>query len=282
MTGILYIVGTPIGNLEDITIRSIRILKSVNLIAAEDTRVTAKLLKHFEIETKAISYHRHSTEKREEELIKLLQNEQDIALVTDAGMPGISDPGYKLVQKAVENSIEVIPIPGVSSVVTALAASGLNADAFLFIGFLPSAKKDLIKTVDETVKFKQNFTVVAFEAPHRIKKTLQILSDIFPDLQIVIGRELTKKFEQFLRGSATELAESVQDLKGEIVIIWKTGEYITKNSHTENVNSDALLYAKNQVENGESIKTAAKTAAEKYNVSRKYLYQELLQLFRLN
>ena len=274
--GTLYIVGTPIGNLEDMTFRAIKTLSEVDLIAAEDTRVTKNLLSHFKIPTETISYHRHSNKKREDEIISLLVDGKNIALVTDAGMPAISDPGYELVQRATQENINVIPIPGVSAPITALSVSGFNSDKFLFLGFLPRSKKDIVKLVEPTLSTNPPICVVAFEAPHRIAKTLTILNELSPDMQIVIARELTKKFEEIIRGTATELAEKIQDLKGEIVLIWLPTP-IDNNILAASEFLTALEYAKNELKNGESIKTASQKAKEKYNVSKKDIYNNLLK-----
>ena len=282
MNGILYIVGTPIGNLEDMTFRSVRILNEVDLIAAEDTRVTKKLMSHFNIHTEIISYHRHSNEKRENEIIDILQTGKDVALVTDAGMPAISDPGYELVAKAVSEGVKVVPIPGVSSVVTALSVSGFNSDKFLFLGFLPRSKKEIVKAVSQTLKTFPPVCSVAFEAPHRINKTLKIFSEISPDLQIVIARELTKKFEELIRGSASELAKQSLEFKGEIVVIWSM-PYNTeqaKNEATEEAEENLLNafdFACQEMERGVSLKSAAQNAKEKFNVSKKEVYDKLLK-----
>ena len=282
MNGILFIVGTPIGNLEDMTFRAVRILNEVDLIAAEDTRVTKKLMSHFNIHTEIISYHRHSNEKRENEIIDILLTGKDVALVTDAGMPAISDPGYELVAKAVLEDIKVVPIPGVSSVVTALSVSGFNSDKFLFLGFLPRSKKEIVKVVSQTLKTFLPICSVAFEAPHRINKTLEIFSEISPDLQIVIARELTKKFEELIRGSASELAKQSLEFKGEIVIIWSM-PYNTeqaKNEATEEAEENllnAFNFACQEMERGVSLKSAAQNAKEKFNVSKKEVYDKLLK-----
>ena len=198
-SGILYLVGTPIGNLEDITLRAIRILKEVDLIAAEDTRHTGKLLRHFQITTPQISYHEHNQEHRTTELITKLQQGQNIALVSDAGMPGISDPGYLLVKEAIANSINVVPIPGVSAGITALVVSGLTTDRFVFQGFLPVKGRTRSDRLEEVAT--ETKTTIFYEAPHRLLTTLQDLADALePTRNIVIARELTKLHEEFWRG----------------------------------------------------------------------------------
>ena len=198
--GALYLVATPIGNLEDITFRALKILKNVNLIAAEDTRHTGKLLQHFQIDTPQISYHQHNLAERETELINRLQQGEAIALVTDAGMPGISDPGYELVKACIQAEITVTPIPGANAAITALAAAGLPTDRFVFEGFLPTKSKARQSRLD-AIK-EENRTIIFYESPHRLLETLADLATVFgKDQQIVLARELTKLHEEFWRGS---------------------------------------------------------------------------------
>lgn len=198
--GTLYLVGTPIGNLEDITFRAIKILQTVDLIAAEDTRHTGKLLQHFQIATPQISYHEHNKLSRQKELLDRLQQGNAIALVTDAGMPGISDPGYELVKACIEAGIAVIPVPGVTAVVTALSASGLPSDRFVFEGFLAIKGKER----RDRLNFSQyeTRTLIYYEAPHRLLETLKDLANVLGEnRQIVLARELTKIHEEFWRGT---------------------------------------------------------------------------------
>jgi 16S rRNA (cytidine1402-2'-O)-methyltransferase len=198
--GILYIVGTPIGNLEDMTFRGVRILQTVDLIAAEDTRHTGKLLQHFQIQTPQISYHEHNRSSRVPEILEKLQTGQAIALVSDAGMPGISDPGYELVKACIDEGISVVPIPGASAVITALSAAGLPTDKFVFEGFLP-AKTTQRRQHLELLQTEAR-TMVFYESPHRLQATLQDLGEVFGEQrQIVMARELTKFYEQFWRGT---------------------------------------------------------------------------------
>ena len=217
--GILYIVSTPIGNLEDITLRALRILKDVALIAAEDTRHTGLLLRHFGIGTSLTSYFEgNELRKRELILLRLKQGDQ-IALVSDAGTPGISDPGFRLIQLAIENKIPVVPIPGPSAVITALSVAGLPTDAFLFEGFLPHKSKkrrDLLKELEEVRE-----TLVFYESPHRLSETLQDLLDILGDREIALTRELTKIYEEVLRGKVSEIQNQVsgRKWKGEITLV---------------------------------------------------------------
>jgi 16S rRNA (cytidine1402-2'-O)-methyltransferase len=194
-TGSLYLVGTPIGNLEDITFRAINTLKTVDLIAAEDTRHTGKLLQHYEIATPQISYHEHNRKQREPEIIQRLQQGENIALVTDAGMPGISDPGYDLVRACVEANIATIAIPGVTAAITALAVSGLPSDRFVFEGFLPTkgkARQDRLKEIGQETR-----TLILYESPHKLRQTLQDLAQVCgQDRSIMLGKELTKLYEK--------------------------------------------------------------------------------------
>jgi 16S rRNA (cytidine1402-2'-O)-methyltransferase len=219
--GIIYLVGTPIGNLEDMTLRGIRILKEVDLIAAEDTRHTGKLLHHFQITTPQISYHEHNQGQRTAELISKLQTGQKIALVSDAGMPGISDPGYLLVKEAIANSIPVIPIPGVSAGITALVASGLATERFVFQGFLPTKGQTRSDRLQEITK--ETKTMIFYEAPHRLLSTLQDLAIILGNNRaIVLARELTKIHEEFWRGdlaSAIALYQGERQGKGEYTLV---------------------------------------------------------------
>src|SRR5437016_7627725 len=197
--GVLYVVATPIGNLEDITYRAVRILKEADLIACEDTRQTRKLLDHYGIEKPAISYHEHNEAERARQLIYNLQQGLTIAHVSDAGMPGISDPGYRVVKLAIEHGIRVVPVPGSSAVVAALAGSGLPTDAFEFRGFLP-AKSGQRRTALESLRDVRH-TVIFYETPHRIMESLQELAGILgAERQVVVARELTKLHEEFIRG----------------------------------------------------------------------------------
>ena len=217
----LYLVATPIGNLEDITLRAIRILKQADLIACEDTRQTQKLLNHFGIATPTISYHEHNEAARAAELIEKLKQGARIAIVTDAGTPGISDPGFRLASLAIENGIAVIPIPGPAALVAALIASGLPTDSFSFRGFLPP-KSGARRRELEQVRNSERIEIF-YEAPHRICETLEdLIALLGPTRQIVIARELTKIHEEFFRGTAAEVLETLKQrdgIKGEIVLL---------------------------------------------------------------
>jgi 16S rRNA (cytidine1402-2'-O)-methyltransferase len=217
--GALYLVPTPIGNLEDITFRAIRILKESAIIAAEDTRVTKKLCNYFEISTPIISYHEHNKDKSGDRLLDDLKAGKKIALVSDAGMPTISDPGYELVNLALEWGFPVIPLPGANAAVTALIASGLPPQNFSFFGFLPRHKKEKKKEF-ERLKYNQS-TMIFYESPYRLKETVTVLGEVLGARNIVISRELTKKFEEFIRGSVEEVKEWLEqtEVKGECCLL---------------------------------------------------------------
>jgi 16S rRNA (cytidine1402-2'-O)-methyltransferase len=217
----LYLVASPIGNLEDITLRALRVLKQCDLIACEDTRQTQKLLNHFGIEKPTISYHEHNEASRAAELVEKLAHGARIAVVSDAGMPGISDPGFRLVSLAIQRELPVVPVPGPAAFVTALVASGLPAESFAFRGFLPpkrSARRRVLERVKESLQ-----TQVFYEAPHRIREALEdVVATLRPRRAVVVARELTKIHEEFLRGTAAEVLAIVggrAELKGEIVLM---------------------------------------------------------------
>ena len=218
--GTLYVVATPIGHLEDISYRAVRVLKDADLIACEDTRHTAKLLHHYSIDKPTISYHEHNEAARAEELVAKLEQGLNIAQVSDAGMPGISDPGYRVIKLAIERGVQVVPIPGASALIAALAASGLPTDSFQFLGFLP-AKSGQRRTMLETLRAAQHTTVV-YEAPHRIAETMKDIVELLGgERPVVLARELTKIHEEFIRGTAAQVLRRVQEheLKGEITLL---------------------------------------------------------------
>ena len=216
--GKLFVVATPIGNLQDISFRAVETLKKVNCIFAEDTRTSKKLINHYDIDTKLYSYHDHSSEKEIARLLDILKDHKDVALISDAGTPTISDPGYSLIRQCINEGIEVIPIPGASALTAAISASGLPSDAFTFIGFLPTKKgrKKKISSLENL-----DMTIVLFESPHRLIKTLNQLKEALGERPIVVARELTKLYEEIIRGnfsSAIEFFEA-KKIKGEIVIM---------------------------------------------------------------
>lgn len=220
MNGILYIVATPIGNLEDITLRALRVLKEANLIACEDTRQTRKLLDHFGIAKPVVSYHDFNEASRAAELIARLERGENVALVSDAGTPLISDPGYRLVAAAVKAGVTVTPIPGPSAVMGALSAAGLATDSFRFCGFFPPKSGQRRKALEE--QKREECTLVFYEAPHRILETLEDIAAVMPSRPVVIARELTKLHEEFLRGTASELHATLAarpSVKGEITLL---------------------------------------------------------------
>jgi 16S rRNA (cytidine1402-2'-O)-methyltransferase len=218
----LYLVSTPIGNLEDITLRALRVLKEATVIACEDTRQTQKLLQHFGITTRTVSYHEHNEQQRAAELIVRLEDGEAVAMVSDAGTPGVSDPGYRLIQLAIRHRVEVIPVPGASALLAALVAGGLAIDDFRFCGFLPAkhgARKTLLESVSDAP-----YTLVFYEAPHRILETLEdVVETMGADRRVVLARELTKIYEEFRRDSAGNLFDDLRKkdmgLKGEIVLL---------------------------------------------------------------
>jgi len=217
--GTLYIVSTPIGNLEDISLRALRILKEVDLIAAEDTRHTGLLLKHFGIQTPLTSYFQGNELKKKEFILSQLRHGHRVALVSDAGTPGISDPGFRLIQTAIGNQIPIVPIPGPSAAVAALSVSGLPTDAFLFRGFLPHKSKKKRDLLNELKEVRE--TLIFYESPHRISETLKDIFDILGDREMVLTRELTKVYEEILRGKVSEIQTQIgeRQLKGEITVI---------------------------------------------------------------
>ena len=217
MQGKLYLVATPIGNLEDITFRAIKTLREVDLIAAEDTRHTLKLLNYYEISKPLISYHRHNEEIKKDLLINKLLEGNNIAIVTDAGTPGISDPGEEIVKEAIANNIQIIPIPGACALINALIPSGLNTKEFSFFGFLPLNKKNREEAFDKIKKERK--TVILYEAPHKLTKTLEDILKNLGNIKCVLAKEITKIHEDFIRGNILELLEVVKEPKGEYVIM---------------------------------------------------------------
>lgn len=272
-TGTLYVVATPIGNLEDITYRAVRVLREADLIACEDTRHTRKLLDRYSIDAKLVSYHEHNEDERAQELMQKLQAGVNIAQVSDAGMPGISDPGYRLVKLAIEHGIPVVPVPGASAAVTALAASGLPTDAFEFRGFLP-ARSGQRRTELESVRSAQH-TLIFYEAPHRIGEALDdVVAVLGPGRRLVVARELTKLHEEFLRGTAGELAAQIRgrELKGEITLL------IGKAAEGEQALDELDLRARlQQIMQEQRIdeKAALKVLAKERGVSKSEVYREL-------
>ena len=273
MSGKLYIVATPIGNLEDITLRALRILKEVDLIAAEDTRQTLKLLNHFEIAKPLISYHRHNEEIKSDILIEKIKNGENIALVSDAGTPGICDPGEEVIKKAIEEGIEVIPIPGACAMINALIASGIETKEFNFIGFLPLNKK-LRKEKLEEIK-KSEKTIIIYEAPHKMKSTLQDLKNILENRKIVLARELTKIHEEFIRKNIDEILNEIDNLKGEMILIIEgSSKFLEEENELNNLTLEEHYnyYEKQGLEKKEIIKKIAKDR----NVNKNEIYMKFI------
>ena len=272
MTGKLFLVATPIGNLEDITFRAINILKGVDIIAAEDTRHTLKLLNHYEISKPLISYHRHNEEVKSENLINKLLEGNNIAIVTDAGTPGISDPGEEVVKEAIKNNIEVIPIPGACALVNALIASGLNTKEFLFLGFLPLNKKNRDNALNKIKKAKS--TVILYEAPHKLIKTLQDLLKNVGDINCVLAREITKIHEEFIRGNISNLLEQIQEPKGEYVILLDLNNLENENDSEDEISKKTVEEQyKIYEEQGMNKKEIIKQIAKNKNVPKNEIYK---------
>lgn len=270
----LYLVPTPIGNLEDMTFRAIKTLQTVDYIAAEDTRVTKKLCNHFEIATPLVSLHEHNEWQKREWVIEQLQQGKNIALVSDAGMPCISDPGVQLVEAVLAHNLPVVPLPGANAALTALIASGLTPQPFYFYGFLAHKKSEKKKQIAQLESLAT--TLVFYESPHRIKETLQLMLEGFGDRRIVLARELTKKFEEFLRGPISEVLEVCEGLKGEMVIIVEAGSGITADIWWESIN--VSQHVEHYIEQGMMTKDAIKQAAVDRQVPKKIIYSEYHQL----
>ncbi|MBG9470839.1 MULTISPECIES: 16S rRNA (cytidine(1402)-2'-O)-methyltransferase [Priestia] len=273
--GVLYLVPTPIGNLEDMTFRAIRILKEVDYIAAEDTRQTKKLCNHFEIDTPITSYHEHNKHAKSEQLLSDLDGEKNIALVSDAGMPCISDPGYELVVAAVKKGYTVVPLPGPNAALTALIASGLPTGQFYFYGFLNRNKKQRKEQLQELQYIKES--MIFYEAPHRLKETLKSIEEILGNRSIVLCRELTKRYEEFLRGSVLEAIEwtNATDIRGEFCLILEgTNEEAPDESNLWWEQLTIIEHVDHYVEEGLSNKEAIKQVAKDRDVSKRDIYSE--------
>jgi 16S rRNA (cytidine1402-2'-O)-methyltransferase len=276
-TGRLYVVPTPIGNLEDITLRALNVLKSVDVIAAEDTRQTLKLLRHFEIAKPVISYHEHNKKTSGPKLIQMMKEGQTIAIVTDAGMPGISDPGVDLIADCINEAIPVIPLPGPNAAITALVASGLSTDHFFFWGFLPRRDKEKVQILEELKDYPH--TLIFYEAPHRLKDTVMTMKKVLGNRKMTLARELTKRYETFLRGDLESLAAHLQkeEVRGECCLIVEGGslekegdlwwEGLDPKAHVE-------FYIK---EKQLSMKDAIKQAAKDRGVPKRDIYNLIHQ-----
>lgn len=271
--GKLYICPTPIGNLEDITIRTLKVLESADIIAAEDTRHSVKLLNHYDIKKPLTSYHEHNEREKAIELIEKMREGKDVAQISDAGMPGISDPGETLIGMAIEADIEVIVLPGATALITALVLSGLSTRRFTFEGFLSSKKKERL----DRLKFleKEANTLIIYESPHRLKDSLKDMIESLGDRNIAVVRELTKIYEEVFRGRVSQAIEKFEETppKGEFVLIieGKTGE--------ENpVNIDIEMELKKFIDQGFTKKASVKIVSEKYDLAKNEVYKKSLSL----
>jgi 16S rRNA (cytidine1402-2'-O)-methyltransferase len=274
--GTLYVVATPIGNLEDISYRAVRILKEADLIACEDTRHTAKLLHHYGIDKPTVSYHEHNEVARAEELVAKLEQGLNITQVSDAGMPGISDPGYRVIKLAIERGVPVVPIPGASALVAALAASGLPTDSFQFLGFLP-AKSGQRRTILEMLRNAEHTTIV-YEAPHRIVETMEDIVELLgAERPVVLARELTKLHEEFIRGGAAEVLRRIQEhaMKGEMTLLIGKGAGQQTAGKDIAQRLDEIMREQNLDE-----KAALKIVAKEQGLSKSDAYRELQRVRR--
>ena len=268
MVGTLYVVATPIGNLEDITLRALRVLKEVDVIAAEDTRHTQILLNHYGIRTPLTSYHEHNEKTKARQLMSRLERGEQIALVSDAGTPAISDPGYRLAVEAIQGRIPVIPIPGASALTAVLSAGGLPTDRFVFDGFLPAKKQE--RRARLRALSSETGTLVIYEAPHRLTETLNDLAEILGDREIVLAREVSKVHEEFLRGRLTEVAKQVagREIKGELTLL--IGGSRGQSEVSQEQIEEEIRKLK---DDGLRVKEIAEILGEKYGYSKKEIYR---------
>ena len=274
MAGTLYLVATPIGNLADITHRALQVLKDVDLIACEDTRHTHKLLQHYGITTKTISYHEHNEQQRAAELIDLLKQGSDVAVVSDAGTPSISDPGYRLVRAAIESEVAVVPVPGPSALISALVAAGLPTDEFFFAGFLPSRSNARRARLNELRSVPG--TLIFYEAPHRLATTLKDAHEVLGERDAVVARELTKLHEEIRRGRLSELVEhyaKAENPRGEIVVL--IDRNVIGEAASESSSTVAALVDQFE-QDGLDHRAALKKAARELGLSRAEAYRKLL------
>lgn len=271
--GKLYICPTPIGNLEDITLRTLRILKEVDLIAAEDTRHSIKLLNHYEIKKPLVAYHEHNEREKGKDLIKELLKGKSIAQISDAGMPGISDPGETLIRLAIEEGIEVIVLPGATALITALVASGLPTRRFLFEGFLPAKKKERIDRL-KILKTEEN-TIIIYESPHRLKDSLKDVLATLGNRNIAVIRELTKVYEEVFRSDVKEAIEKFEEIppRGEFVLVIEG-----KTEGTEEVEIDIGAELQKYLQEGYTKKASVKIVSEKHNLGKNEVYKKSLDL----
>jgi len=269
----LYVVATPIGNLEDVTLRAIRVLKEVRLIAAEDTRKTKRLLDHYGIHTPMTSYYEHNKMTKLGYLLRFLET-ADLALVSEAGMPGISDPGYELVVAAARQGVQVVPIPGPSAIVAAVAASGLPTDQFTYLGFLPRRKPERLRLLEQIAQEPR--TMVAFEAPHRLTDTLRDMLEVLGNRRVSIVRELTKLHEEVFRGTTSEAIEHFQQPRGEFTIVVEGSQKEAKPALTAEIENEIVALQRQGVPAREAIARLSAITG----LPRKRLYQSWLELKR--
>lgn len=278
--GTLYIVGTPIGNLGDMTLRAIETLKLVDVILAEDTRQTLKLLNHFNIQKHLVSYHRHNEDDKIKKVVEFLDNGKNLALVSDAGMPVISDPGQNLIKHLIKNSYDVVTIPGVTAVITAIVKSGFDSTRFTFEGFLSVNKKQRKARLESLVN--ETRTMVFYEAPHKILATLKDMKEYFGDRNICIARELTKLHEEYLHLTISEAIEKIESvgIKGEIVVIieGKNEQDVLEEKKKVSNEISSVDLVKQYIENGKTKKDAIKEVAKIKGVSKNEVYKECLNI----
>lgn len=267
--GTLFLVATPIGNLNEVSPRTLETLKSVDVIACEDTRNTRKLLAHFDIHTKMLAYHNFNEKEETTKLIDLLKAGNNIALVSDAGYPLISDPGYVLVNEVIKEDINIVTISGPSAGINALVASGLETSHYLFYGFLNAKASQAKKELQDLKTFP--YTIIFYEAPHRINKTLNLIYEVFGERKVCVARELTKIHEEYLRGNISELLDI--DIKGEIVLLVEG----YKQEVVEIKDDELIAEVKELIQNGKKTKEAVKEVAEKHNISKNDLYNKYLK-----
>ena len=272
--GKLYICGTPIGNLDDITYRAVEIFKQVDMIAAEDTRRTGKLLHHLSLEKPLISYHEHNEKKRAKELLDKLKEGKDLALTSDAGMPGISDPGLEITKLAVDANIEVIPVPGPTAAISALVVSGLPTDSFVFEGFIPRKGKERKLSLKRIQREER--TLILYESPYRLKDTLQDLKPLMEERQVVVARELTKVHEEKIYGSCAEVLEQLEDraVKGEIVVVIEGRSVVEESQGWEELS--IVEHVELLMKNGYTKKKAIKEVARLRDLPKSDVYQEAI------
>ena len=277
MSGKLYLVATPIGNLDDITIRALNVLKEVDLIAAEDARHTLGLLNHFEISKPLISYYKEIENTKSDVLLdKIVKENQNVALVSDAGTPGISDPGEVIVKKAIELGIEVIPIPGACAMINALITSGLSTREFTFVGFLSTNAKERKEKLEE-IKYEPR-TMIFYEAPHKLKETLKVMHDVLGDRKVVLARELTKIHEEFIRGELSTISEQLGDIRGEFVVLVEGSLITKKEKEIEDLNSLSLEeHYKYYEDEGLSKKDIIKKIAKDRKKDKNEIYQYFIK-----